>query len=30
VLTEAPVDLGDVRRLVAAGCPPEIVRRIVL
>jgi hypothetical protein len=29
-LTKAPVDLGEVRRLVAAGCPHEIVRRIVL
>jgi hypothetical protein len=29
-LTKAQVDLGEVRRLVAAGCPPEIVRRIVL
>jgi hypothetical protein len=29
-LTRAPVDLGEVRRLVAAGCPHEIVRRIVL
>ncbi len=29
-LTKAPVDLGDVRRLVAAGCPHEVARRIVL
>ncbi|HSE81361.1 MAG TPA: hypothetical protein VLA87_06645 [Gaiellaceae bacterium] len=29
-LTKAPVDLGEVRRLVAAGCPHEIARRIVL
>jgi hypothetical protein len=29
-LTKAPVDLGEVRRLVAAGCPHEVVRRIVL
>jgi hypothetical protein len=29
-LTKAQVDLGEVRRLVAAGCPHEIVRRIVL
>jgi hypothetical protein len=30
LLTKAPVDLGEVRRLVAAGCPLEIARRIVL
>jgi hypothetical protein len=29
-LTKAPVDLGEVRRLVAAGCPPEVIRRILL
>jgi len=29
-LTKAPVDLGEVRRLVAAGCPHEVARRIVL
>jgi hypothetical protein len=29
-LTKAPVDLGEVRRLVAAGCPHEVVRRILL
>ena len=29
-LTKAPVDLGEVRRLVAAGCPHEIARRILL
>ena len=29
-LTKAPVDLGEVRRLVGAGCPPDVVRRIVL
>jgi hypothetical protein len=29
-LTKAPVDLGEMRRLVAAGCPLEIARRIVL
>lgn len=29
-LTKARVDLGEVRRLVAAGCTHEIVRRIVL
>jgi hypothetical protein len=29
-LTKAPVDLGEVRRLVAAGCPHEVVRQIVL
>jgi hypothetical protein len=30
VLTKAPVDLGEVRRLVAAGCPHDVARRIVL
>jgi hypothetical protein len=30
MLTKARVDLGEVRRLVAAGCPHEVVRRIVL
>ncbi len=30
LLTKAPVDLGDVRRLVASGCPLDIARRIVL
>ncbi len=30
VLTKAEVDLGEVRRLVAAGCPPDVARRIVL
>lgn len=29
-LTRAPVDLGEVRRLVAAGCPHDVARRIVL
>ena len=29
-LTKAPVDLGEVRRLVAAGCPHDVARRIVL
>jgi hypothetical protein len=29
-LTKAPVDLGEVRRLVASGCPLEVARRIVL
>ncbi|MET1009348.1 MAG: hypothetical protein ABWY96_04750 [Gaiellaceae bacterium] len=29
-LTKAPVDLADVRRLVAAGCPHDVARRIVL
>jgi len=29
-LTEAPVDLGLARNLVASGCPLETVRRIVL
>jgi hypothetical protein len=29
-LTKAPVDLAEVRRLVAAGCPHEVARRIVL
>lgn len=30
LLTKAAVDLGEVRRLVASGCPLEIARRIVL
>jgi hypothetical protein len=30
VLTKAPVDVGLVRKLVAADCPLETVRRIVL
>jgi hypothetical protein len=30
LLTKAAVDLGEVRRLVAAGCPLEVARRIVL
>jgi hypothetical protein len=30
LLTKASVDLGDVRRLVASGCPLDIARRIVL
>jgi hypothetical protein len=29
-LTKAPVDLAEVRRLVGAGCPHEVARRIVL
>jgi hypothetical protein len=29
-LTKAPVDLGQVRTLIGAGCPPETARRIVL
>jgi hypothetical protein len=29
-LANAPVDLGEVRRLLEAGCPPETARRIVL
>ena len=29
-LTKAPVDLGEVRRLIAVGCPHEVVRRILL
>jgi hypothetical protein len=28
-LTAASVDLGDMRRLLAAGCPPETARRIL-
>jgi hypothetical protein len=30
VLTKAPVDVALVRKLVAADCPLETVRRIVL
>jgi hypothetical protein len=30
VLTKAAVDLGEVRRLVASGCPLDVARRIVL
>jgi hypothetical protein len=29
-LTTRAVDLGDMRRLLAAGCPPETARRILL
>lgn len=29
-LTKAPVDLGQMRTLIASGCPPETARRIVL
>jgi hypothetical protein len=29
-LTKAPVDLGEMRTLIASGCPPETARRIVL
>ena len=29
-LTKATVDLGEARRLVGAGCPPEVARRILL
>ena len=29
-LTKAPVDLAEVRRLVTAGCPHDVARRIVL
>jgi hypothetical protein len=29
-LTRAPVDVGQVRHLVAAGCPLDLVPRIVL
>jgi len=29
-LTKAPVDLGEMRTLIGAGCPPETARRIVL
>ena len=29
-LTKAPVDLGEARRLVAAGCPHAVARRILL
>jgi hypothetical protein len=29
-LTKATVDLGEARRLVSAGCPPEVARRILL
>jgi hypothetical protein len=29
-LTKAPVDLSEVRKLVAAGCPHDVARRIVL
>jgi hypothetical protein len=30
LLTKAPVDLGEMRRLIASGCPLEVARRIVL
>ena len=29
-LTRASVDLGQIRSLIGAGCPPETARRIVL
>jgi hypothetical protein len=29
-LTALAIDLGDMRRLLAAGCPPETARRILL
>ena len=29
-LTALAVDLGDMRRLLASGCPPETARRILL
>jgi hypothetical protein len=29
-LTKAPVDLGLMRTLIGAGCPPETARRIVV
>jgi hypothetical protein len=29
-MTRAPVDLGQMRTLIASGCPPETARRIVL
>jgi hypothetical protein len=29
-LTKAPVDLGLMRKLIGAGCPPETARRIVV
>ena len=29
-LTKATVDLGEARRLVEAGCPHEVARRILL
>lgn len=28
-LTAADVDLSDMRRLIASGCPPETARRIL-
>ena len=30
VMTDAPVDLAQARRLVAAGCPHEMASRILL
>jgi len=30
VLADAPVDLGQARKLVGAGCPPETASRILL
>jgi hypothetical protein len=29
-LMKAPVDLADMRSLLAAGCPPETAKRILL
>jgi hypothetical protein len=30
LMAKSSVDLGEVRKLLAAGCPPETARRIVL
>lgn len=29
-LASAPVDLGETRKLIESGCPPETARRILL
>lgn len=29
-LTQAPVDVADMRRLVTAGCPPPTAKRILI
>lgn len=29
-LTKSPVDLGEMRRLLAAGCPPDTAQKILL
>ena len=30
LFADSEADVGELRRLVEAGCPPELIRRIVL